>query len=526
MHLQCTEMSSGSEQRFQQNCLIIGDGNFSFSVSFTNRTKNYAITATSLETKENVLSHDGAAENLKFLQENGVAVHHRVDGTKLNTFQAISGLLFSLIIFNFPHTGGKSNIKENRELVKQFLSSSSQFLDSEGEIWLTLCRGQGGTPVDCLQRGYENSWKVVELAGEAGLVLSHVQPFCCQDWPQYRPTGYRGSDGHFVTSSALTHTFTKPQLYKNASGYSKHLCNTCFSITTNDFNLPNASEEPNFLTHPLLQQEWHPLRKARDSLTNLLCSISDPRPSIDHKLGFHVHKFSSICINKCLYNLLYCSLSPAASASLIPCAYEPCLSCRVDGLCSEGITSPTSAISCIVSAPVLCWLPTSSAALPVSHQLLYCVGCSDPSVCANLCLTVTRILGELLNVSQDAFKWEEIKNILPATTIIKSGMQQQCLLEGQVLCKVCSYDGKGTMFFGYCIFYLDPLACMPYDIPDQRLLWSRDRRFADQFSNETSSTFKPFSLYPPKYIHNISFWVNISEYRRNYCKYWKSSNSR
>ena len=47
-----------------------------------------------------------------------------------------------------------------------------------------------------------------------------------------------------------------------------------------------------------------------------------------------------------------------------------------------------------------------------------------------------------------------------------------------------------------------------YGIKDVRLFWSKDSRFAAQFKVENTRDviFKPFSLYPPSYTHDISFW--------------------
>lgn len=200
--------------------LVIGDGNFSFSLSLSKSAESlqdFSLIATSYETEEQVLSQPTAVENVSELTSRGVLILYEVDGTCLQrNMQLQKGPKFHRIIFNFPHTGGKSDIGRNRQLLKDFFNSAAKFLEEQsGEVHVSLCKGQGGTPADCQARGYENSWKIVEMAAEAGLVLTVVEPFRGESYLSYSPTGYRGQSKGFLLEGALTHVFRFPGTSKS-----------------------------------------------------------------------------------------------------------------------------------------------------------------------------------------------------------------------------------------------------------------------------------------------------------------------
>lgn len=66
---------------------------------------------------------------------------------------------------------------------------------------------------------------------------------------------------------------------------------------------------------------------------------------------------------------------------------------------------------------------------------------------------------------------------------------------------------------------LDRLAMLLFDIPDIRLLWSKDERFTSQFSSvgldpRTNVAFKPYSKYPPCF-KDVSFWLPLDGFSEN-----------
>lgn len=132
-----------------------------------------------------------------------------VDATKIKECQELENKIFDKVIFNFPHVGGKMRIEKNRELLKNFFTTVGNFLKSTGQVIVTLCNGQGGTPADNPQRNWNDSWQLVEMSAHGNFLLTDVQPFETSFFENYIVTGYRSLEKQFNTQGSITHFFKR-----------------------------------------------------------------------------------------------------------------------------------------------------------------------------------------------------------------------------------------------------------------------------------------------------------------------------
>jgi hypothetical protein len=143
-----------------------------------------------------------------------------VDATKLDEHTILSKENFDIVVFNFPHVGGKMRIERNRELLRNFFMSVETVLQKDGEVFLSLCNGQGGTPADNNKRLWNDSWQVTEMAAHGHFILVAIEPFDSLLFESYTVTGYRSLEKQFNTQGSLTHIFKlseKPTINNIAS---------------------------------------------------------------------------------------------------------------------------------------------------------------------------------------------------------------------------------------------------------------------------------------------------------------------
>ncbi|XP_063674095.1 uncharacterized protein LOC134811253 isoform X2 [Bolinopsis microptera] len=157
----------------ENEILVLGDGDFSYSASLVPSIMNqYHLTSTVFLSMEELLSTYGndVLKKIQSLTEQNVKVVFSVDATDLPP--TIYQKQYDSIHFNFPHSGGKGKISENRKLLVNIFKSLQALVKATGNIEIALLPGQGGTPADGESlRSKGNNWNIQEAAAQSGFIL-------------------------------------------------------------------------------------------------------------------------------------------------------------------------------------------------------------------------------------------------------------------------------------------------------------------------------------------------------------------
>jgi len=106
------------------------------------------------------------------------------------------------IVFNLPQAPAeckaRNQIQRHRALLRDFCASASAALAPHGQLWISLLAGQGGTPLDPIQRQPGDTWQLALEAASSGLLVCQVGEANLEALEEagYTPAGRRGNQGN------------------------------------------------------------------------------------------------------------------------------------------------------------------------------------------------------------------------------------------------------------------------------------------------------------------------------------------
>ncbi|KAJ3276722.1 hypothetical protein HDV01_002775 [Terramyces sp. JEL0728] len=170
------------------NCLILGDGNFSFSLAlaqllkipdshayslfeFSNKPKNINLVCTSFDPHSELLDKYGDAEEIleKLSHFKNVQILHEINAWELSSHFSQK---FDVIIWNHPHLGTE-DFRLHQFLMAHFFHSAAQVLEPESAVQISLVQGQ------------EVRWNVHAQAQRSHLNIKSIELFNELLWPGY-----------------------------------------------------------------------------------------------------------------------------------------------------------------------------------------------------------------------------------------------------------------------------------------------------------------------------------------------------
>ncbi|XP_068702732.1 ferredoxin-fold anticodon-binding domain-containing protein 1-like [Montipora foliosa] len=544
---------------YSENVLVVGDGNFSFTLCLASALSNTSvkIIATSLDSRSELEENDFAVKNIgKLSAYENVEILHEVDATDLS--KTFGPRVFDRVIFNFPHLGGKSNIGKSRKLLDRFFASAAKHVEPfKGDVCVSLCQGQGGTPLDNPRRELGNTWQVVYQAAKSGLILHAVYPFTSTDYHYYRSAGFRGQLGKgFHTINGLTHLFVHGVSLVTVPDKESSVChktaqqrypmqspmvvphNPVYIITNKlkhffsdivvdgrqvfsefkEFNNAMPYVDQCGLTHIRRDDDSSFLGKALEHLRESVCSFVMsgteinfffPPSSQNHPIRHKLIAAQTVMDAANTPNVMSC-------LKTVIDLFIKDVCCNLDGLRIEAnCTSTLSAYSgpdlTSETIELKCGRQTKFRSLTCAARSN--IGCECGKTSAREKCVFCRL--ERKYLGYDSPPQVCMNDLCQLSTRTELFHGQRLILSCGVLDtkSVFSKSSQQNLVGWLMELNLDHLAMALFGIRDIRLLWSDDERFKKQFADlqgralQNYKEFEAFSIFPPSYVHDISFWI-------------------
>ncbi|KAI9915479.1 hypothetical protein PsorP6_007632 [Peronosclerospora sorghi] len=165
----------------RQRILIVGDGDFSFSLSLAVFLGGKNLVATCYDSKSDLnKKYSNALLNADALETAGAEVHFNVNATCLEKESWISNTHpYHSIVFNFPHVGGgtEADVTSNQKLLRDFFYSTRKYLHpTRGQVLVSLRNTL-----------FYNRWKIQEQAKMSGFNLKRTELFDASIYSGYEP---------------------------------------------------------------------------------------------------------------------------------------------------------------------------------------------------------------------------------------------------------------------------------------------------------------------------------------------------
>ncbi|KFP15612.1 Ferredoxin-fold anticodon-binding domain-containing protein 1, partial [Egretta garzetta] len=493
----------------------------------------------------------------------GAEVLFSVDCTKMKDYFLPEKRGFDCIYFNFPHCGRKAGVVKNRELLARFFHSSAEVLTEEGEVNVALCNGQGGTPADQPRREWHNSWQIVAVAAGAGFILSNVHPFKAETIHGYKCTGYRSQDKSFCVDGALNHIFTRSM---PLSCFKPMICEIELESRKVSFQVPEVLVDK--INRGFLEPKSnHPVRTIKEKFTADL-SQAFPLQNIDYCLSLlHQSHLNEVCHSNIFWIILSPEETPSteemsngmANAVLFShvdfcrdtdkngwvkaqegChiskqyCLRPSLLPFAQAIIKRGAFLPGTLH--VLSGPVFRKCLITPYSMPVFHEMVFVCAVNRGTENSCIQMLVNNIKTSIHALHQTVSSFKLNIDLQEATSFKTTELNHFAAFESQ-LSKIQYFicmeiDTSGSCEKGSCVgiirtaryelvsselvvvfasLNLDLLAMLICGISDWRMLWTSDTRFLCQFPRGELRLFKSFSLYPPSYVHDVSFWVPDGE---------------